>query len=87
MVKINFTKLMGQYQVETGEILTFSSIADETGIARSTLSRIGHRDNKRVDFEVMDRLLAYFSRKLNRTLTTNDILQWRPDDASELQAN
>jgi DNA-binding Xre family transcriptional regulator len=83
MLRWEISRLAGAYQVKTGESLTYRDISEATGLAESTLSRLGNGHTTRIDFETVETLLAYFSEKLDRQLNTNDLLSWDGEKVEE----
>lgn len=57
--------------------LSLRQLALESGVSLSVLTALNTGRNQRIDFQTIDRLLAYFSRYF--TVTTGDILQWTGD--------
>lgn len=78
-MKWRLGELLGEYQSKTGKDLIYGEIHSETGIAPSTLSAIRLNKVTRADFETIERLINYFSAKLNRQLQINDLLIHVPD--------
>lgn len=76
MLKWEIGRLMGAYQAKTGKPLTYRDISSETRIAESTLSRLGNGHTTRIDFETVEKLLLFFSKKLEITLDTHNLLSW-----------
>jgi len=72
-------ELQGEYQAATGQRLTYEEITRLTGLGPSTLSQISTGRQSRVDLSTLERLLALFSERLRRTLTTGDILEYIPE--------
>jgi len=69
--------LIGEYEDRNpGERLSYQRIKQETGLSKTLLSRIGTNDATRADLETIRVLVVYFSEKLERNLTTNDILKF-----------
>lgn len=75
--KWRLKELMAQFQLKTGESLTYIQISQETGISISTLSDIGTRKAKRAEIETIDKLLDFFSIKLGKELEVTDLLSRR----------
>ncbi len=51
---------MSDYQFRTGKRLTFEEIANETGIHRTTLSKIVNQRNYNTTTENIDKLCTFF---------------------------
>lgn len=72
-------ELQGEVQAATGQRLTYEEITALTGLGPSTLSQISTGRQSRVDLATLDRLLNVFSERLQRPLTTGDLLEYTPD--------
>ena len=81
-MKWKFGELRGRVQAATGKIVTYEEINDATGLANQTISSIGTGKAKRLDLHTIEKLLAFFSARLGEQLSTNDLLEWRPDSES-----
>ncbi len=79
MIRWRFAEMQARYRKHTGENVTYEEITTATGLSSNTLSGIATGRNKRVDFITLHRLLAFFSARLGEPLSTNDLLEWRPD--------
>lgn len=53
MIKCHLSKLMGEKR------LKISTLADDTGINRGTITRLYHEDAIRVDLDVIEKLCRY----------------------------
>ncbi|WP_439504030.1 helix-turn-helix domain-containing protein [Methylophaga sp.] len=54
MIKCNLSVLMGARK------LKISDVVNETGINRSTVTRLYHETTTRIDFETLENLCRYF---------------------------
>ncbi len=82
MMRWRFAEMQGRYQERTGQKITYEEIIAATGMSSRTISGIAKGKVKRVDFITLHRLLAFFSAALDEPLSTNDLLEWRPDSES-----
>jgi DNA-binding Xre family transcriptional regulator len=74
-----FNELQVKYRRHTGQNITYREITAATGLSSSTISGIATNQVERVDFGTLQSLLSFFSARLGEELTTNDLLEWRPD--------
>jgi len=58
--KTHLRELKLQEQAKRGEAMTWQQIADEVGIAYSTIQRYVHESVPSPDYSVIDRLAEYF---------------------------
>ena len=79
MMRWRLRELMGQYQSETGERITYEEITGATGLSPNTLSKLSTNKAGRTDLETLEKLLGFFSKKLGRQLNTGDLLTWAPE--------
>ncbi len=56
--------------------LSLRRLAKESGVSLSTVIALNADHSQRVDFQTLDRLLAYFSRSLDVDIA--DLLVWEP---------
>jgi transcriptional regulator with XRE-family HTH domain len=78
MMRWKLNTLIGQLRDVDPKAAEYREIHKETGIATSTIALIA-KGSKRVDIDVADRLLNFFSAKLGKQLTTQDLLEFMPD--------
>jgi DNA-binding Xre family transcriptional regulator len=78
-MKWKLTELSGKYQERTGERLTYEEITQATGLSPTILTGINRNRSKRVDFGTLEKLLTFFSEALGEPLTTNDLLEYKPN--------
>lgn len=76
------TDLKTNYEKLSGKSLSYSTIANGSRISKSTVSKILNGQSEAADFEVADKLLAYFSDLMGRPLDLNDILHYERDRIS-----
>ena len=68
---------IGEYEdTHPNEKLTYERMERETGLSKTILNRIGKNNAQRADIDTLEALIIYFSEKLGRKLTTNDILKF-----------
>jgi len=78
MMRWKFNTLRGQLKDLDSKAAEYRSIYAATGVATSTLTLIAG-GSSRVDLDVADRLLNFFSHKLGRRLVTQDLIEFTPD--------
>ncbi|MCB0073713.1 MAG: helix-turn-helix transcriptional regulator [Caldilineaceae bacterium] len=79
MIEQRLSNLMGEYQRKTGERLTYRDLAEAAGVSKTSVATFANGDSKRISLDVLDALLIYFSAQLERTLTIDELLQFRPE--------
>lgn len=72
---------------DRGVVVQYRDMSQSTGISTSTLTEIMHGRQKRIDLSTVDRLLTYFSEKLNEDLTIGDLLEWQRDATPRASSN
>lgn len=76
-MKWQLRTLIGEYDdMSNGERLTYERLANDTGISKANLNKMGRNRITRADLRTIKTLLDYFSEKLGRKLTTNDLLKY-----------
>lgn len=60
MIRYRLRELMADYQFRTGKRLTFDELAKETGLHRTTLSKIVNHRNYNTTTDNIDRLCTFF---------------------------
>lgn len=76
MMEWRLSNLLGEYQQKTGERLTYRAIAEATGISKTTVTAMATGSSKRTDLETLDAVLTFLRAKLDRPLTTDDLLHF-----------
>lgn len=61
MIRYRLRELMADYHFRTGNRLTFEEIASETGIHRTTLSKIANQRNYNTTTDNIDKLCIFFN--------------------------
>jgi len=79
MLQWKLTQMMGRYQMETGKRLTLGELAQVTGVSRSSVTTAAAGENKRVDLVTLDKLLNFFSERLQQPVNVSDLLEFTPD--------
>lgn len=74
MVRWRLMQLIGEYEQKAGCRLSFRQIARSTGLAETTVSSLANNASKRADLGTLDKLLTYFSSRLDRTVNVCDLL-------------
>jgi hypothetical protein len=75
MIRWRLQNLMQAYQEKTGERLTMTTLAQETGVSPSAVHKHMHYSPMRVDMRTLDSFLRFFSRSLG-PLTTQDLVEF-----------
>ena len=60
MIRFRLRELMADYQFKTDKRLTFDELAKETGIHRTTLSKIANQKSYNTTTDNIDRLCEFF---------------------------
>ncbi len=79
MIRWKITEMMGRYQMETGKRLTVAGLASEAGVARSSVNMAACGHTKRVDFETLNKLVGFFEKELEGSVSVGDLLEYVPD--------
>lgn len=69
MIRFRLKELIADKEFKEGRRITLEEVAKETGIHRTTLSKIANQKGYVTNTDVLDRLCSYFS------IQTNDIAQ------------
>jgi len=80
MMRWRINTLMGQLRDIDPKAAEYREISRSTGVSVSTIFLLGRGTSKRTDLDVIDNLLKFFSEKLERQLTTQDLLEFTPDN-------
>jgi DNA-binding Xre family transcriptional regulator len=59
-VRWNIDNLKLKLQVHTGRAITWDEIADAADLSKNTLVNLNRNKTRRVDFDTLESLLAYF---------------------------
>ena len=54
MIRIHLSRLMGERRVKIADL------ARDTGISRTTLTRVYYEESERIDLEILEKLCRYF---------------------------
>lgn len=79
MMRWRLNTLIGQLRDVNPKAAEYREIHKATGIAVSTVALLAKGSSVRTDLEVVNSLLNYFSEKLGKDLTTQDLLEFAPD--------
>ena len=60
MIRFLVKRLIAEKEIQEGKRVTLEMISDETGIHRTTLSKISNNKDYNTTIDVLDRLCAYF---------------------------
>lgn len=82
MMRWKLNSLLGQLRDIDPKAAEYREIHKETGVAVSTIFLIA-KGSKRVDVDVANRLLNFFSVKLGKKLTTQDLLEFTQDEQED----
>lgn len=80
MFKWRLAELIIEYMEENGRPMSYRGLARELGMGKTTISDIASGRAKQVNLKTMNTIMQFMSEHLNRPLTTNDLLQYEPDD-------
>ncbi len=72
MIRFRLKELIAEKEFQEGRNITFEEVARETGIHRTTLSRIANIKGYVTTTEVLDKLCTYFG------VNTNDVAEHIP---------
>lgn len=78
-MKWKLKELQGRVLVKTGQNVTSAEIMQGTGLSSQTIVNLRKDQSKQVGVKTISSLLTFFSARLGEPLTTNDLLEWRPD--------
>lgn len=79
MMEWRLANLQGEYKQKMKKDLSYRIIAEGAGLSKTTVAAIANGQIRRPDEDTMNALLAYLSRMLNRSLTTDDLWHYVPD--------
>ena len=77
----NLRVLKAECETAINQSLSYRDIEEESGVSKSTISKIMKGESNTADFEVTQKLLGFFSKKMGRPLALTDILYYEPDSA------
>ena len=80
MFKWRLAELAIEYQEENGRPLSFRRLAKEVGMSKNTVTAMANGSARQVNLSTMNTILQFLSEHLKRPLTTNDLLQYEPDN-------
>jgi len=84
MLKWRVSELIATHQVNTGNHLTQSAIAEGTGLARTTVAKIVNGNGGRVDLASIDVLLNFFSAVMGRVVDPGELFRYEYDGKYDL---
>lgn len=73
MIRFRLKELVAEKEFQEERNITYEEIAKETGIHRTTLSRIANIKGYVTNTDVLDKLCAYFD------VNTNEVAEYIPD--------
>lgn len=74
MLRFRLKELIAEKEFQEGRRVTVGEIAEQTGIARNTLSRILNQPGWNARTEHLDKLCAYFDCRIE------ELIQYIPDE-------
>lgn len=74
MIRVLFKQLLSEKAFREGKRITVSDVSHETGISRSTLTRISNTPGYNTNTETVDVLCRYFG------CAPGELLEFRDDD-------
>lgn len=84
-IEVRLNNLLAQIEIETGYRPTQKEIAESTGIAESTLSRLAQNKTGRFDSDVLIKLVDYLNGKLADGCTLSDLIAYPPDPGQGIE--
>ena len=79
MMEWRLMNLMGEYQQKTKQRLSYRTIAEDTGLSKTTIASMANGKIQRPDLETLNAVLTYMTNKLGRALTTDDLLHFEEE--------
>ncbi len=77
MIRYRLKEIMADFQFKTGKRVTFEEVASETGIHRTTLSKIANHRNYNTTTDNIDKLCKLFK------CAIGDLMEYIDDPDSE----
>jgi DNA-binding Xre family transcriptional regulator len=74
------------YAQRIGRTVTVEEVAEAVGISRAQLSKIENGQTGRIDFDTLAGLCRFYSQVLERFVTTNDVLEYDPNNKRGLES-
>nr|WP_255604347.1 helix-turn-helix transcriptional regulator [Oscillochloris sp. ZM17-4] len=68
------------YAQRIGRSVTIEEVAGRVGISRAQMSKIENARTERIDFDTLAGLCSFYSEALGRPVTTNDVLEFDPNN-------
>ncbi len=81
MIRFRLKELIAEKEFQEGRRVTLEEVSRETGIHRTTLSRVSNQKGYVSSTDVIDKLCAYFNVK------TNDVAEYIPDSDKETSSD
>lgn len=73
-------RLRHEYQLAVGRDVTVQEVAEAAGIERAALNRIELGKTSRIDFDTLAKIIAFYSRVLERQVSAADVLEYDPNN-------
>ncbi|MBX0330000.1 helix-turn-helix transcriptional regulator [Oscillochloris sp. ZM17-4] len=73
-------QLRMDYAQRIGRSVTIEEVAGRVGISRAQMSKIENARTERIDFDTLAGLCSFYSEALGRPVTTNDVLEFDPNN-------
>lgn len=83
-IEVRLSNLLAQVELETGYRPSQREVAENIGVAESTLSRLAQGKTGRFDEDVLIKLVDYFSERLSNGCTLSDLLAYPPVRRQEI---
>ena len=80
-IRVKLREVIGRWEAEHGETLSYRDLEGATKINRDTLSRLGRSKSKYISREDLATLCAFFS------CTVDDLLEYVPDAKPPTEPN
>lgn len=84
MLKWRACELVAEYQVLSGNRLSYLEISERTGLSRTTITKVIGGHGVRVDLDTLDVLLNFFSPLLGRVVDPGELFQYVYDGKYDL---
>lgn len=71
--------LLGQCK-DAGRPVTYLDLSVSAKVSTNTIYHIANNKSRRADLETIEAMLEFFSERLDRQLTVNDLLSWEKQE-------
>lgn len=83
-IEVRFNNLLAQLELETGNRPSQREIAEDIGVAESTLSRFAQGKTGRYDEDILIKLVDYFNARLEDGCSLSDLIAYPPVRRQEI---